>query len=179
MNTQKQQGFSLIELLIVIAIILVISAIAVPNLLRAKMTANESAAAGAERTVSSANVTYSSMYNQGFAGSLAQLGPTSAGCAVSTSACADLIDSALAGINPITNPPVRSHYVFTYLAPNAVPAPVTSNNTYSLMATPVSPGPSGKATFCLDQTNVIKKDPSGASVAAPNTGCGAFAGSPM
>jgi type IV pilus assembly protein PilA len=179
MNLQKQEGFSLIELLIVVAIILIIAAIAVPNLIKAKMTANESAAAAAERTVSSANVTYSSMYNQGFAGSLAQLGPTSAACAVSTSACADLIDSALSGINPLANPPVRSHYVFTYVAANAAPAPATPNNTYSLMATPVSPGPSGKSTFCLDQTNVIKKDASGVAQTAPSGGCDTFASSPM
>ena len=176
---RKQEGFSLIELLIVVAIIMVIAGIAVPNLLRAKMTANESAAAGAERTVSSANVTYASMYNQGFAGSLAQLGPTSPACLVSTSACADLIDSALSGVNPVADPPVRSHYVFTYLASNAAPAPGAPNNTYSLMATPVSPGPSGKATFCLDQTNVIKKDASGLALSAPSGGCDTFAGSPM
>ena len=176
---KKEQGFSLIELLIVVAIILIIAAIAVPNLLKAKMTANESAAAAAERTVSTANVTYSSMYNQGFAGSLAQLGPTSAACAVSSSACADLVDSALSGVNPVSDPPVKSHYVFTYVVPNATPAPNTPNNTYSLVATPMSPGPSGKATFCLDQTNMIKKDASGTAVTAPSGGCGAFAGSPM
>jgi type IV pilus assembly protein PilA len=176
---RKQEGFSLVELLIVVAIIMIIAAVAVPNLLRAKMTANESAAAAAERTVSVANVTYGSMYNQGYAGTLAQLGPTSGACAPSTSACADLIDSALAGVNPVANPPIRSHYVFTYLAPNATPAPGTANNTYSLMATPVTPGPSGKATFCLDQSNVIKKDTSGVALVAAIGGCGAFAGLPM
>ena len=176
---RKQEGFSLVELLIVVAIILIIAAIAVPNLIRAKMTANESAAAAAERTVSAASVTYASIYNQGYAGSLAQLGPTSAACASSTSACADLIDSALSGIYPVADPPVRSHYVFTYLAPNATPAPSTPNNTYSLMATPVSPGPSGKATFCLDQSNVIKKDASGVAQTALIGGCGTFAGNPM
>jgi prepilin-type N-terminal cleavage/methylation domain-containing protein len=94
---RKQKGFSLIELLIVVAIILIIAAIAIPNLLRSRMAANEAAAAQTIRTLNTAQVSYSTTYPQtGYADTLAMLGP-SANCTTtvnSTTAC--LIDSVLA-----------------------------------------------------------------------------------
>jgi len=71
----KEKGFSLIELLIVVAIILIIAAIAVPNLLKSKMAANEASAAATLRSVATANVTYSTSYGIGYAPSLVALGP--------------------------------------------------------------------------------------------------------
>ena len=137
---------------------------------RSKMAANEAAAAASVRTIGTANVTYAATYNIGFAGTLAQLGPTSAACPVVSSACADLLESVLSRVAH----PVKSGYTFTYSAPGAAP-----NATYSVVATPVSPGISGKSTFCLDQTNVVKKDPTGNAAAGTAFGCGDFAGSPM
>jgi len=178
---RKEKGFSLIELLIVVAIILIIAAIAVPNLLKSKMAANEASAAASSRTIGTANVTYSSTYNQGFAGTISQLGPTSGACAAVSSACSDLIDQVLSGVAPVAAVPVKSGYTFTYKAgpTGAAETPAAPNATYSVEATPVSAGSSGQSVFCLDQTNVVKKDPAGVVAGAAATGCGAFTGAPM
>jgi type IV pilus assembly protein PilA len=85
----KQKGFSLIELLIVVAIILIIAAIAIPNLLRSRMAANEASAVGSVRTLNTAQVTYSTTYGTGFT-TLAQLGGAAPCVAAPATAC--LID---------------------------------------------------------------------------------------
>ena len=177
---RKEKGFSLIELLIVVAIILIIAAIAVPNLLRSRMAANEASAASALRTVGTANVTYSSTWNQGFAGMLAHLGPPAAPPA--TSAAADLLDAVLSGVTPAIATPTKTGYKLAYGAgpAGAAPAPATPNATYFTDATPVTAGSSGQSTFCLDQTNVVRKDPAGgAPGSAAATGCAVAFGAPL
>jgi type IV pilus assembly protein PilA len=146
----KRRGFSLIELLIVVTIILIIAAIAIPNLVRNKIQANETAAVGALRALTESALLYSNSYG-GFPHTLADMGPGAGGTGAS-SASADLIDSVLAS-------GVKSGYRFTYAAGTTDP----SGNviTYSITATPVAPGSSGQRSFFTDQSGTIRNTASG------------------
>ena len=96
-SMSKHKGFSLIELLIVVAIILIIAAIAIPNLLRARMAANESSAVASIRTVTTGEVTYQTAYpTVGYAPALSNLGGALGAACVPSSATACVIDSVLA-----------------------------------------------------------------------------------
>ena len=167
----RESGFSLIELLIVVAIILIVAAMAVPNFLRARMAANEASAASALKLVGVANVGYAASYGQGYAGNLAQLGPPGGGCASISSACADFLDSMLSGVAPASATPVKSGYRFTYYAQNDPPTPASPNNSYAVVATPVNPGNTGQSTFCFDNKISISKDSAGTITAADQSGC--------
>ena len=142
---KNQKGFSLIELLIVVAIILIIAAIAIPNLLRSKMAANEASAVGSLRTLNTACITYSTTYGTGYPAGLGNLAPcTGANCA--TAAAADLIDGVLSG-------GTKSGYTFTYTAGTAVGGVIP---TYTIVADPVNRGTTGQRGFFTDQSGVIR-----------------------
>jgi len=152
---KKQKGFSLIELLIVVAIILIIAAIAIPNLLRSRMAANEASAVGSLRTINTAEVTYQTTYpNVGFATAIANLGGA-APCNVATQASACLIDDVLS-VGPGN---VKSGYAFTA---NGVAGAGGLNQTYTATAVPSVVGQSGQRAFFTDQSGVIRYDATGA-----------------
>ena len=154
----RQTGFSLIELLIVVAIILIIAAISVPNLLRSRMAANEASAVGSVRTINTAVAEYSLTYG-GYPASLAQLG--GAGTAVGCNA-AGLIDSVLSA-------GVKSGYSVALIPgtqptpPSSVPSGCTAGfaDGYVVTATPVAVGSSGERAFCSDASGVIRSNPTG------------------
>src|ERR1700722_8880110 len=140
---QSTKGFSLIELLIVVAIILIIAAIAVPSFLRSRMAANESAAVASVRTLNTAQISYSSAYPSiGFASTLTALSGTS--CTPPTSSGACLIDTVLAGGQ-------RTGYSFTLSNVTGTP-----NSTYNVIASPILTNYSGTRYFCSYADAVVR-----------------------
>jgi type IV pilus assembly protein PilA len=157
---KNARGFSLIELLIVVAIILIIAAIAIPNLLRSRIAANQASAVGSLRALNTAEITYSSTYNLGYSSALAYLGPPSAG-ASPVSTAAGLVDNVLAGC-PVTgctgatNTSSKSGYSFTY-APTT-DATTNRTDTYTLIAYPSTVGTTGTNFYFTDQSGVIRQN---------------------
>jgi type IV pilus assembly protein PilA len=162
---KKQKGFSLIELLIVVAIILIIAAIAIPNLLRSRIAANESSAVGSVRTLTTAQVTYSSTYGTGYT-TLAQLGGLVGCTAAATSAC--LIDPVLTG-------GTKSGYTVDS-QPNTPAAGTTANPStgFETNATPFAVS-TGTRAFCSDQSGVIRYNTTGAAITTAAGACAAVA----
>ena len=153
---RKQKGFSLIELLIVVAIILIIAAIAIPNLLRARMAANESSAVASIRTINTGMVTYNSTYpTVGFAAGLTNLGGVAPCTPSSTTAC--LIDSVLAA-------GTKSGYLFTAAAVAGTPSV-----SYVAAGKPVTLNQTGIRSFCSFEDAVVRVDPAGGAIASVAT----------
>ncbi len=161
--TAKAKGFSLIELLIVVAIILVISAIAVPSLLRSRMQANQTAAVATLRSIRNAETTYLITYpTQGFANTLSQLGP-GVPCS-QTAAC--MVDE---WIGCAAAPCPKSGYKY-FLVSSAAAAPFPD---FSATATPIGFGSSGSNNYCVNDDGVIRSQiaPAASVGAVPRATC--------
>ena len=144
MAKPRQSGFSVTELVIVVAVIVVILAIAVPRLLNARMSANTASAAASIRAIHIAEATYTSNYPAvGYSSNLLNLGRNGSTCESTTSTNACLIDDMLAA-------GIKSGYVFDLTGDGSTP-----DTAYSLTAVPVSNGYSGQCSFSSDQSGSI------------------------
>jgi len=138
-RNRRQRGFSLIELLIVIAIILIIVTVALPKLNKARMYAQETAALKAIQTLNTAQVQYNSQFGR-FAQSLTELGPPASG--TDNASAANLISSDLAAGE-------KQGYMFT----------LTGTPTgYTISAAPKAFGSTGSRTFFSDQSLAIREN---------------------
>ncbi len=136
-----QRGFSLIELLIVIAIILIILSIALPQMSKSRMHAQEMSAVAEVRTINQAQVQYQSQFGQ-YATAIGQLGPPATAGAAESPAASGLIPGSLAS-------GTASGYNFTITG---------TPGGYSVTAVPKTFGSTGRRTFFSDQTAVIREN---------------------
>jgi len=143
------KGFSLIELLIVVAIILIIAAIAIPNLIRARIAANESSAASSVRRIATSEVAYNSAYpTVGYAPDLASLGGPSTGCSPSsTTAC--ILDSVVSSGS-------KSGYQLAAAGFNSGNGP---NSSFVAASAPISFNVTGFRNFCIVSDGVLREQP--------------------
>lgn len=152
---RKQRGFSLIELLIVVAIILIIAAIAIPNLLRARISANEAAAVSSVRSITTAELIYWANYTaRGYAPTLANMGTGG----INTPCPNPPTPAAACLLDPLLASGLKQGYAFM-----AVPGPggaVIPQMDFSEGAKPLSPS-TGVRSFCAREDNVVRVDPTG------------------
>lgn len=154
----KPGGFSLVELLVVVMVILVIAAIAIPNMVNARMRANEAAAVASMKTINTAEVLYATEFpNQGYAPSLAQLGANGTDCDTPgpSNGCIIMDEALTSGL--------KSGYIFEVLGDGKTPS-----TSYTLTAMPASPGFSGSCGFSSGDSGGVVK-------VSPNAGAGRLA----
>jgi type IV pilus assembly protein PilA len=167
----KQKGFSLIELLIVVAIILIIAAIAIPNLLRSRMAAAQASAVGSIRTINTASISYNSTYGNGFPPSLAAIGTLTGNTSV-TCTNAQLVDAVLS---------TGTKQGYTFILTHGVSQLTSASSSctggfgysdgYMITAVPITVGTTGQTSYCSDPSGVIRFNPTGAVNGGTSPNC--------
>jgi prepilin-type N-terminal cleavage/methylation domain-containing protein len=137
---KRESGFTLIELMIVVAIILVIAAIAIPSLLNARKSGNEASAISSLRTLSTVNQQYRTRF-QSYAGNLADL-------------------SAASHVDDVLGSGTKSGYIFTYTG---------TADSFNVSAVPALVGTDGNRGFFADESGVIRFDPTGAAATSASS----------
>ncbi len=148
---RRKAGFSLVELMIVMSIILLIAAIAIPNLIRSKIAANESSAVASLKVLNDAELTFASTYGSGFSDTLNRLGAPSSGLPDANNA--DILDPVLSGRTSggTDTSFFKSGYQFVYVPTGAF----GTISVYNLAADPIRRGSTGQRSFFTDQTAVL------------------------
>ena len=156
-NEHRQQGYTLMELLIVMSVILILMAIAIPNYMNMRSQANETSALQSLRAINSAEIQYETDYPaNGFSCNLSQLGGDPKAGAPSPQGAQLLSNDLASGF--------KSGY--TFVIGNCTKVTVNNQDVYTsfeVTAVPQSVGKTGHRGFCMDQTGEMKSDPAGGS----------------
>ncbi|HTZ73289.1 MAG TPA: prepilin-type N-terminal cleavage/methylation domain-containing protein [Candidatus Aquilonibacter sp.] len=169
---KEEKGFSLIELLIVVAIILIIAAIAIPNLLRSRQAAAQASAVASVRTINTAALSYNTVYSNGFPPSLAAIG--SNGTTTLSCTNAELIDTVLTS-------GVKQGYTFVLThgatqvnsSASSCSAGYGYADGYLITAVPITEGTTGQQSYCSDASGVIRFNAVGTLNPGPSPNCAA------